>query len=306
MQPRGDHPQSTGAYDRPEPWPAPGSGYAGRPGYAPPPPAVAVTRSRPWLIALAATGTLLVLIVAVGNPTVTRKIYEHAAQSQGFGTRVLQSFTAYGWDLSPAHDPDRLVLAGVIADVVVLALTLLLVALVTRGRGSFWQVFGATWLAVVVATMVGGYVRPLVLRSDFYAQGRSKAEFVFFSQFSPGPGPLFAALVFGLVAALVAALIAVRTRRTEVIEAPIASPAPVPDDTPPPRREAWTAPPAAVPGPMANPSPWTKDSEDRTISFDKPADDDAQQTRQLPTIGDNAQHTTAMPRVEPGENDRPV
>jgi hypothetical protein len=283
MQPRGDQPQ-----------------FAGPPGYAGPVPAVAVTRSRPWLVALAATGTLFVLILAVGNPTVTRKIFQHAAQSQGFGTRALQSFTTFGWDLSPAHDVDHLILAGVLADVAVLVVTLLLVALVTRGRGSFWQVFAASWTAVVVAVMIGAYVRPLLINSSTFAQGRSKAEFVFFSQFSPGAGELFAGLVAGLVVALVAALVALATRRTEMIEAHSPSAASVPGDAAP-RREAWTAPPAPVPGRMANPSPWTGESDDRTMSFDRPIGDDAQQTRQLPSVGDDAEHTQAMPRTEPGE-----
>lgn len=181
-----------------------------------------VTRARHWLIAAAATATMFVLIVGVGNPGVTRSIFDHNADRNGFGSAALQSFTAYAWDVTKlGNDQGRLYLAGVLVDVAVLVLVFLLVAAVAAGRGSFIQVFVGTWLSVIVATLVAGYVRPAVVDSTVLgATGQTKAMTVFFSASSPGASLLFASIVFGVVVALVAAVVAVATRREEGVDEP--------------------------------------------------------------------------------------
>jgi hypothetical protein len=296
MQPSDDQrrtewaPQSTGGYARPS--------------YAPAPPAMSVTNARPWPIALAATATMLVLILAVDNSSLSDKIARHALDSNGFFSRALVALTAFRWDLGRlSPDPDRLYLGQLLADIAVLVLVLLLVAVVTRGRGSFWQVFVASWLAVIVASQIGTYVRSSVVKSDqVVAAGGDRPTVIFFSVYSPGAVTLFASIAFGLVVALVAGFVGVRTRRVEVVSAPAeptgAAAAPEAGEAPA-RREPWSAPPAAVPGPVSNPSPWTSDSSD--------ADD---RTTQLPPVeqrpqhgfDDGEQHTTQLPPVD---DDRP-
>ncbi len=279
--------------------PQSGGRYA-RPGYAPAPPAVSVTNARPWLIALAAMGTMLVLILAVDNTSLSDSIDRHALESNGFFSRVLVALTAFRWDLGRlSPDPAHLYLGQLLADIAVLILVLLLVAVVTRGRGTFWQVFMATWVAVVAAGQVGTYVRSAVIDSSQLVPGENdRPTTIFFSAYSPGAVTLFASLVFGLVVALVAGVVGVRTRRTEVVSAPaVAAPE---TSGGPARREPWSAPPAAVPGPVSNPSPWTRDS----------APDDAERTTQLPPVeqlsrhayDDGEQHTTELPPID---DDRP-
>ena len=263
-------------------------------------PAVSVTNARPWPIAVAATLTMLVLILAVDNSSLSDSIDRHALESNGFFSRVLVALTAFRWDLGRlSPDPAHLYLGQLLSDVTVLVLVLLLVAVVTRGRGSFWQVFVATWAAVIAAGQVGTYVRSAVIDSNQLLPGENdRPTTIFFSAYSPGAVTLFASLAFGLVVALVAGSVGVRTRRTEVLSAPAAPAAGAPETSA--RREPWSAPPAGAPGPATNPTPWTKDS---------PTDYD-DRTTQLPPVeqrgrhgaDDGEQHTTELPPVD---DDRP-
>lgn len=234
-----------------------------------------VTKARSWLIAGAATAAMFVIILAVGNPSVTRSIVEHNADGHGFGSRALQSFTDYGWDVTKlGNDTGRFYLAGVLTDVAVLVLLFLLVAVLTAGRGSFLQIFFATWVSVIVATMIAGYLRPAVLDNRYLGTaGDSKAETVFFSSFSPGALPLFVSIVFGVVVALVAAIVGVTTRRHEPItgsDAPAAAS---------PERQPWAA---------------------------KTATGDDERTTQMPAVDQpggasaspGSQHTVQLPPVE--------
>lgn len=273
----------------------------GRPHYAPEPPAVSLTKARPWLVGLAASATMLVLIVAIGNPPVTRTILRHAFNA-GFGSRVFQSLSSFAWNFSSPSDDMHVYLANLIADIAVLLLVLLFVAALSSGSGSFWRTFLAVWVSVIAAVTLSGYVRAAIINPMGSAPDNNKAEEIFFSQYSTGPGQLFAALIFGVIAAIVAALVGVLTRRHQVVTAdrPAVSPTPLAEPQPPAaaqKREPWAAPPVAVPGPVADPSPWSTTGD---------YDDD--HTTQLPAVNDThdyddgAEHTRALPRVE---DDRP-
>jgi hypothetical protein len=259
-----------------------------RPPYAPEPPAVSVTRARPWLVGLAATGTMLVIILALGNPPTTRALLRHSLG--GFGSRVLQSLSSFVWNFSQLDDPQHFYRANLVFDVVVLVLVLLLVTALAVGTGSFWRTFLSSWVAVIVAVLLAGYVRAALIDPLGTVPGGGIGETTFFSQYSPGPVLLFAAILAGVVAAVVAALVAVTTRKREVVTAPAPFPEATRDDdtsspttrtteatqttpatqatqsAPAERREPWSAPPAAgVPGPVTEPSPWsTTDEDDRT------------------------------------------
>ena len=297
----------------------------GRPQYAPEPPALSVTRARPWLIGLAASATMLVFIVAIGNPPVTRAVFRHAVSSD-FGSRALQSLAYFAWDFGRLGDDMHLGWADLIFDLAVLALVLLLVAALSAGTGSFWRTFLAVWVSVIVAVLLCGYVRAAIIDPMGSAPGNSKAEVIFFSQYSPGPLLLFVAMLYGLVAALVAALVAVLTRRNVVVTAdrpsayaPTAEPEPAAAQH---QRVPWSAPPAAVPGPVGDPSPWSKTdagaADDRTTQLPavgtsgQTSGQTAGQTAEQPagqTAGqpepteDAAEHTRALPRID--DDDRP-
>lgn len=264
-----------------------------------------VTKARSWLIAAFATAAMLVVILAVGNPAVTRTILDHNVNGHGFGSRALQSFTNFGWNVTKlGNDPGRFYLAGVLFDIAVLVLVFLLVAAVTIGRGSFLQVFMGTWVSVIAAMMVAGYVRPAVIESRFLGTtGTSKAETVFFSSFSPSPLLLFVAIVTGVVVALVAAAGGVATRRREALGMPPPPPSsgtPTDELAAPPsrpqlvKREPWPAPPASGP---SNRPPWAA----------QPADE-SDRTTQLPAApgasdqsdSSSSEHTMQMRPVEDG------
>ncbi len=286
---------------------------ATQPRYEPPPPAVSIKKSRPGLIGLAAAATMLVLIVAVGNPPATRSLIENA-DLESFSGRLRASLSTFGWHLTDlGNDFGHLFLANVLMDVAVVLLVFAFVVVVTSGSGSFWRTFLGTWIAVIAASVIGGYVRSSVVDDKFVDPTlHSKATAIFFSVSSPGATLVFAGLVFGVFVAIVAGLAAIATRRDDVVTArgpygPFGPPAADVEDggqTASPRREPWSAPPAA-PGPVANPSPWSTDSSEPTAEADSGHDDDADRTTQLPAVDSSTRtadegddHTRQLPPVE--------
>ena len=186
-------------------------GLALDPAYAPAPPSVSVTNSRPWLIGLSAMATMLVLFLAIDNAAVSDKVVRHSLDSNGFFTRALVALTTFRWDLGRlSPDPGHLYLGQLLADLAVLVLVLLLVAAVTKGRGTFGQIFFGTWAATVTAGMIGTYVRPMVVSNEPSVPGANdRPTTIFFSVYSPGAATLFASALFGLAVALVAGLVGV-------------------------------------------------------------------------------------------------
>ena len=274
----------------------------GRPQYAPEPPAVSLTRARPWLVGLAASATMLLLILAIGNPPVTRAIYRHAV-SDGFGSRTLQSLGYFAWDFGRLDDGMHLGWANLVFDLVVLVLVLLLVAALASRRGSFWRTLLAVWVSVIVAVLLSGYVRAAILDPMGTAPVGGKADVDLLLPVQPGS----AAALRG--DALRPARGAgggtrrrphppARGRDGRAALAELRAGAVHDDDA---AATPWSAPPAAVPGPVAEPSPWS--------TTDAEGEDD--RTTQLPAVGstgagqqvdDGTEHTRALPRIE---DDRP-
>jgi hypothetical protein len=305
---------------------APG-GWAGPP-YAPAIPAATVKRARPWLVALASTLTLLVLILAVGNQWVTDKIQEHIG-TDSFGERFIRGLTTYSWRFSPrgGHDVDRLWLASLALVVTAIVLTLLLVAAICRGTGGFGQAFLGAWMVVVVATILAVYVRAAIVdtRGLFGPSvAGAKVDSIFYSPLSPNSSHVLAALAFGLVVGLVAGLTAVLSRTTDVVApaVPAGYGAPAfgaPADQPGP--SYYSQP---VPGPIASPSPWSG-SDDTSARDGDRAPDDEQQTKALPALDHpsaaptsdataptseatpaaDTEHTTQLPRSSAPDDDGP-
>jgi hypothetical protein len=299
-----------------QPPPPPASGQ--RSGYVAAPPTVTITRSRPWLIGLAALVVMVVLIASVSNQGVTDAILRSHFNRNDINDNVLQSFTYYGWRFGPlgGHDLGHFWLASLVFDASVLVLTLLLAAGVVRGRGAFGHVFLGVWMSVIVATQVSTYVRGAIVDPRVGIPGEnSKPVEIMFSNFSANSYSLFVSLVFGFVTAIVAALVGVLTRKTQLFvqapapdyagayDMPVGAPAEAPVS-----REPWTAPPAPVPGPVASPSPWTAPGPSETAeqgthetavlpAAEEPQRDDSA-TTEMPRAEDGEQHTTELPREQ--------
>jgi hypothetical protein len=256
---------------------------------------VSITKARPWLIALAAAATMLVLIGALGNPPTQHSLLDNI-DFNSFSGRLRAALSTFSWHLNElGNDFGHVFLANVLMDFAVVVLVFLFVGVVSAGSGSFGRTFLSAWFAVIAATVLSGYVRSSVVNANFVDPTlHGKATAIFFSAASPGASMVFAGVVFGLFAALAAAVVGVLTRRDEVVTAPTsyapsaylpaAAETPARDE-PTSRREAWSAPPAAAPGPVAEPSPWTKDSSPESDS-----DDDGDRTTQLPAV-DSASRT---------------
>jgi hypothetical protein len=290
MQPTNDDPQ------RSEPatgWLPSDTGNWAAPSYASAASGATVTKARPWLTAIVSFVTLLILIAALGNQWVTDSIARHA-NAGTFGDHLAHSVNQYAWRFSAPSGGDLgHVWVGNLANVgAVLILTLLLVPVVCRGKGGFWQAFFGAWFTVVVATLLGTYARAAVVdmsKLPGYA-GQGKPDQVLFSSISPGAATAFVALAFGLVVGLAAGVTAVMTRRTEVI-----APQPVPtfgapwtrDDEP---DQSWQAAPAPLPGPTVSPSPWSGSDTDRTP--------DAGGAPERPAADDSGEHTAVLPAVD--------
>ena len=298
------------------------------PTYESPPPGPMVTRGRPWIVALVAFLTLLVLIAALGNQWVTDSIRRHA-NGDTFIDHIVTAITTYQWRFSPrgGHDVARVWVSDFALIGTVLILTFLLVGTVCRGKGGFAQAFFASWMTVLAGTLIGGYVkaavvdRSLLLRSISHDTGNA----IFFSPLSPGTSEIVGGLEFGFLVAVVAGVAAVLARRREPLSAaapavepaPYATPAPYPTPVPYGAQAPYAAQPQerygeAQPGPAPVPaSPWSYD--DRSDAEQQPehtavlppveqprgeGESEAQATTQLPRTESDAEGTAEQPRRE--------
>jgi hypothetical protein len=304
MQPTNEEPRGSDAYSawQPPSWSSPG--------YPPPPRAATVTTARPWWIASSAFLTLLVLIAAFGNQWVTDAINRHTS-TQRFGDNLVNSVRTYQWRFNPPKGGDvgRFWVGSLVLVGTALILTLLLVAVVCRGRGGFWQSFFAAWLSVVFATLVAAYVRGAVIDTNQLGlppELSSKPNAIFFSPASPGPYTIAAGVGFGFLVGLIAGLTAVLSRRTEEVAAaetstfgtgfPMAGQ---------PGEEPGTSRP--VPGPTSSPSPWSSDPRQSGSYGGEPYA--GERTQMLPNVGrqrgaGEGGATTQLPRTAaPHEGD---
>ena len=293
-------------------WPPPGTG-SWSPSRGAEPVGVPVRAARPWRVASAAFLTLLALIAALGNQGVTNSIAHHAT-GRTFRDNIARSVTTYQWRVRPrgGHDFAREWVSSLALVGTALVLTLLLVAVVARGKGGFWQAFIGTWMSVVVATLLGTYVAALVVdESKLGLPAASKANSVFFSPVFPASYALAAGLGVGFVVALVAGVTALASRRTKVLTAPapsgggpeydrggVGQPAPAyfPGGTGSSAAPAWSeSSPWGASG-DAGPSA-SSGGQQFAPQPDERRDDPVQHTAVLPTVdtGPEAQHAAPLP-----------
>ncbi|HKC29193.1 MAG TPA: hypothetical protein VKB75_14365 [Jatrophihabitans sp.] len=279
----------------------------------------AITRARTGLVVLAAVLTEIVVIAALGNQWVTKHIADSILRDQlnragrpaGFGTDFKTALLTYNWRFSPLPtDHQNILLSQVVLIVATLVLSGLLIAAVVRGPGTFSQGFFATWMAVVVATMLGAYLRGVV-NTVF---PRTAAQ-VFFGALGPNSFTFFAALMLGFVAALVAGAVAATTRRTVPVAAPMVSaPTPyLPPEQPPPyygepartgpERAPWQDQRYGPPTPTAP----RGDADQPTTALPTvpPGDDAGEPTTQLPSLGEEGRGASAPAESAPAESAPP-
>jgi hypothetical protein len=207
---------------------------------AEPMPAV-ITRVRTGLVVLAAVLTEIVVIAAIGNQWVTKHIADSIQQDQlrragsasaGFGTDFKTALLTYNWRFAPqSGDHQNVLLSQVLLILATVVISALLIAVVVRGPGSFGQAFFASWMAVVVATLLGAYLRGYV--NTIFRRSAAQAMF---GALGPNAFTFLAALMLGLIVGLVAGAVAMTTRRTVRLVAPAPPPLPqyVPPEQPPP------------------------------------------------------------------------
>jgi hypothetical protein len=290
-----------------------------------PPEPVTVRRTRSWAVAVAAFLAGLVLMAAIGNPSVTDTIRKHIT-GHSFKDGVLFSVNSVQWRFGAGTgDTTRIWVQHLVNDIATLVLIFLLVWIVANARGGFWQAFFGTWACAVASFMVATYAGTAVLnQSD---EQSSKAVLVFFGPTTSPATTLFGALMYGFVIALVAGLVAVTSRKREVMIDATAETAPAPGHYLSAQQQPQDSagyPPA--PGPVATPSPWSGsggpgDGDHPTESLPRTEEQDRgpHPTAVLPSVEgtdqptgstspaepqDGEQHTTQLPRTgEPPAGD---
>lgn len=208
---------------------------------------------RTWLIVLSAVATELVIILATANQWLSDRIIDDLGSGSQGGQLLESSWLTYTWRFAP-----RAGQGDVWASEVALVLTLLLLSAwliyaVVRGRVTFGRAFVGTWMAVLVASLVGAFVRGLIdPRSKYQLPQSNRLTRAVFSGFGPGQQVVVAAFFLGLVVALLAATVAVTTRESTLADSPPTGSGSYPDAGTYPAAGS-AAYPATEPGPYPAP-----------------------------------------------------
>jgi hypothetical protein len=171
-----------------------------------------IKQGRPGVIVLIALVVELVAILSLANQVVARNLTTYGRHHPlSFPGHAALAATTYRWQVN-AQPGDRAneLLAHLCLDLVVLALTGLLVYVLTRGPVTFLRAFFGTWLTVIVATMLGMIVFALVSPPPYPGNLTHATGAVFLV---PDGYGFVAGVVLGFVTALFAAIFAVATRR---------------------------------------------------------------------------------------------
>lgn len=258
-----------------------------------------LSRARTGLIVLAAVFTEIVVIAAADNQWVSNKILRNELRTNSVTLRSLaNSWLTYTWRLSPRDGANANQVWGsqLALVAVVLVLSGLLVAAVVRGPITFGRAFFGTWMAVVVATLVGAFVRGLIEPFGKLQLGNSnRVTRAAFGSFGVNQAAVAAGFGLGLLVAVVAAVVAVASRR---------GPAQAADSADPAAGQASAVPPYQQP---EQPPPYYGDDEtattqlpalppDRPASRPAPGGDDATARYQPIDVADDDGEHGAEPQ----------
>lgn len=262
-------------------WPPPGHPVVAPPAAAAPA-VVQQRRTRPGLVALVAVLIEIVAIAAADNQWVAQRVSDHNDVLGTTGNDLAFTLLTYQWRFSPRAGDVFHVLYGQWALIaVVLVLTALLVGLASSASARFAPVFFGSWAAVVAATCVGAIVRGAVVDSRL-AGGRTRFQFILFSNYGPSQYVVVAALVLGFVVAIGAAITALSARH-EPQAVPASGPVQLPrDDAPTTQLER-------------------RPDDDATQQFRPPPRDPIEQFRSTPEPPPEPEPTQELPPVRDEE-----
>jgi hypothetical protein len=206
-----------------------------------------LSRARTGLIVLAALLTELIVIAAADNQWVSDRIVRDELRTNSLTLRSLaNSWLTYTWRLSPRDgaNANQLWASQIALVVVVLVVTGLLVAAVVRGPVTFGRAFFGTWMAVIVATLVGAFVRGLIEPlGKVQLTNSNRVTRAAFGSFGVNQGAVAAGFGLGLLVALLAAIVAVVSRRAAASPAGPPDPAAAPAPAAPPYQQPEPPPP---------------------------------------------------------------
>jgi hypothetical protein len=174
-------------------------------------------RVRPWLVAITALLTELVVIAAVDNQGVAGALRNYlddpAHRFADYSRGALDAALTFSWRFAPDHGQATHEWAAQLAGIgTLLLLTLLAVAVVARGVGGFGRVLVSVWAVVAILTPVAIMVRNVIVVPSTPGPLQSRVGQSVYGYQDFGP-VLVAGLALGLVTALVAAIVALLSRR---------------------------------------------------------------------------------------------
>jgi len=174
-------------------------------------------RGRPWLAALAAVLTELVVIGGVDNQAVTKTLRKPLNDPSrvvaDYSRGAIDAATTFWWRFAPANgQPTHGWAAQFAAIGVLVVLTWLGVLAVARGSVTFGRVWIGTWAVVAAIAPVAIMVRNVLVTPTAPGPAQSRIGQSVYGYNAFGP-VIVAGLVLGLVAGLIAAAVAVSSRR---------------------------------------------------------------------------------------------
>lgn len=248
-------------------------------------------RGRPWLAALAAVLTELVVIAGVDNQAVTKTLRKPLNDPSrvvaDYSRGAIDAATTFWWRFAPAGGQPTHVWAAQFAAIgVLVVLTWFGVLAVARGSVTFGRVWIGTWAVVAAVAPVAIMVRNVLVTrtAPGPAQSRIGQSVYGFGAFGP---VIVAGLVLGLVAGLIAASVAVSSRRQVAAAAPARTTGEQDeyfDDSFSPR---YASPPVYEPRPWGEPQ-WERPTQEATGA-----------TTQLPRYTADDQPTRYIPDDQP-------
>ncbi|HEU5008083.1 MAG TPA: hypothetical protein VFT67_13995 [Jatrophihabitantaceae bacterium] len=234
-------------------------------------------RGRPWLAALAAVLTELVVIGGVDNQGVTKTLRnplnDPSRVVADYSRGAIDAATTFWWRFAPANGQPTHVWAAQFAAIgALVVLTWLGVLAVARGSVTFGRVWIATWAVVAAVAPVAIMVRNVLVTptAPGPAQSRIGQSVYGFDAFGP---VIVAGLVLGLVAGLVTAAAAVSSRRQVAAAAPVRGSGEQDeyyDDSFSPR---YSSPPVYEPRPWGEPQ-WERPAQEATTQLPRYTADD--------------------------------
>jgi hypothetical protein len=253
-----------------------------------------LTVARTGLIVFIAVLLEVVIIAAADNQWVGNQLVKAQQRTDREGLRLLEgSWLTYTWRFTPRDGLTNTWWSELALILTVLVVSGLLVGAIVRGPVTFVRAFFGSWMAVIVASLLGAFVRGLIdpaSATGLPGVGRvTRAAFA-----GPSGSVAIAGLGLGFVVALITAAVAVTTRRPadrdlDAYGQPV-GPAYVPPEQPPPF--------FGTPAPSSEPSgmrPW------QDQRYGPPLRQGEQPTTQLPPPGSGDQQTTQLPRTPEGD-----